>query len=128
MSHRHAEDYSAELLSPRTRHEAAVIALLAALLVGLGYPQERITILSAYVGQLVILNSLLKQAGLEKVVASTVDAYQVTGRHCRHHHHHHHHHHHRTTPISTTTSTSSTSTSSPPLTSSTRIRRARRTI
>ena len=50
--------------------------MLAALLHGVGYAEKRITVLSAYVGQLLLLRAAFAACGLAKVLISTVDAYQ----------------------------------------------------
>ena len=49
---------------------------LAALLVGSGYAPAKITVLSAYVGQLIALRAGFAACGLDGLVLSTVDAYQ----------------------------------------------------
>ena len=61
---------------PRNPHEVAILTLLATLLHGLGYATSRMTVLSAYVGQLLLLRAAFSACGLEKVLISTVDAYQ----------------------------------------------------
>ena len=57
-----------------------VLTLLAAFLHGLGYATSRMTVLSAYVGQLLLLRAAFNGCGLDKVHISTVDAYQVPSR------------------------------------------------
>ena len=50
--------------------------LLVAVLLGVGYSPKRVTILSAYVGQLLLLRAGLDASGMKDVELSTVDAYQ----------------------------------------------------
>ena len=63
-------------MSPENPHEATVVVVLVALLHGLGYRSEQITVLSAYVGQLLLIKTALHACALDKVQVSTVDAYQ----------------------------------------------------
>ena len=58
--------------------QARALLLLCGVLLGVGYSPSRLTILSAYVGQLLLLRSCLDSAGgaMGEIELSTVDAYQ----------------------------------------------------
>ena len=77
ITHDAPERQRDDLMSPENPHEVMIITLLAALLHGLGYATSRITVLSAYVGQLLLIRAAFAACGLEKILVSTVDAYQV---------------------------------------------------
>ena len=76
ITHAAPERSRDELLSPENPHEVTILTMLAALLHGLGYAEKRMTVLSAYVGQLLLLRAAFAACGLSKVLISTVDAYQ----------------------------------------------------
>ena len=59
-------------------NQARALLLLCGVLLGIGYSPSRLTILSAYVGQLLLLRSCLDSAGgaMGEIELSTVDAYQ----------------------------------------------------
>ena len=79
ITHAAPEEYvEGGVLSPRNVHEARALLLLCGVLLGVGYSPSRITILSAYVGQLLLLRSCLDTAGgaMAEIELSTVDAYQ----------------------------------------------------
>ena len=76
ITHNAPERARDDLQSPENPHEVAILTMLCALLHGVGYAPSRITVLSAYVGQLLLLRAALTACGLEKVLVSTVDAYQ----------------------------------------------------
>ena len=65
------------LSRPTLEHrQARAVLLLVAVLLGVGYSPKRVTILSAYVGQLLLLRAGLDASGMKDVELSTVDAYQ----------------------------------------------------
>ena len=76
LTHQSPERTRGDLISPENPHEVEVLCCLAALLVGSGYAPEKITVLSAYVGQLIALRAGFAACGLDGLVLSTVDAYQ----------------------------------------------------
>jgi len=76
VTHSAPEAVKGDLRSPENPHEVDIILSLASFLIGLGYKPERITVLSAYVGQLLLIRAGLTACGMDKVVLSTVDAYQ----------------------------------------------------
>ncbi|KAL1516027.1 hypothetical protein AB1Y20_002640 [Prymnesium parvum] len=76
ITHSYHEVIDGDLRSPKNDHERLVILYLTGLLLGAGYQQEKITILSAYVGQLLALKASLEASGMSKVLLKTVDAYQ----------------------------------------------------
>ena len=76
ITHEAPERCKDDLMSPENPHEVAIILHLAALCQGMGYAQSRITVLSAYVGQLLLLRAAFTACGLDKVLVTTVDSYQ----------------------------------------------------
>eukprot|EP00965_Chrysotila_dentata_P083336 2749280-Pleurochrysis_carterae.AAC.1 len=76
LTHEVAEFVDSDLRSPKNPHERDVVLLLTATLLGIGYSAKQITILSAYVGQLMFLRSALEQCGMGEVLITTVDNYQ----------------------------------------------------
>ena len=76
LTHQSPERTRGDLISPENPHEVEVLCCLAALLVGSGYAPGKITVLSAYVGQLIALRAGFAACGLDGLVLSTVDAYQ----------------------------------------------------
>lgn len=66
ITHSHHEIVDSELRSPQNTHERFVVLSLVAVLLGAGYRQEHITVLSAYVGQLLALKASLEAVGMDK--------------------------------------------------------------
>lgn len=66
ITHSHHEVMDDHLRSPRNEHERLVIMCTLAVLIGAGYEQECITVLSAYVGQLLALKASLEAVGMDK--------------------------------------------------------------
>ena len=56
-----------------TAPQARAIMLLSAVLLGVGYSPKRLTILSAYVGQLLLLRAALDASGMGEIELSTAD-------------------------------------------------------
>ena len=76
FSHTFREDTSGSSSSKRNTREAVMVAKLAGYLLSQGHSPESITVLAAYVGQLMLLKRLLQEAGAGAVRATTVDNYQ----------------------------------------------------
>ena len=76
LDHSEPEGSNNDSASKTNKFEAAFTTALCAYLLRNGYMQSQITILSTYVGQLLLIKRRLREAGMVDVLATTVDNYQ----------------------------------------------------
>ena len=76
INHKENESLNTNLSSKKNEHEAKLITSLARYFVQQGYEMEKITILTFYIGQVLLIRDELKKLGYIQIRVVTVDNYQ----------------------------------------------------